>query len=113
MGLVRAGQVVETPSLAVGTGYGVMDNLVYAYDPGNKLLKVTDNANDTYGFKDGINTGDDFSYDANGNMLTDANKGITNILYNHLNLPNQVFINNPEHIGNISYIYTEASVPPG
>ncbi|MDP2193298.1 MAG: hypothetical protein Q8K36_02070, partial [Alphaproteobacteria bacterium] len=49
MELVRQGQVIENPNLALGAGYGTMDNLVYAYDPGNKLLKVTDNANDTYG----------------------------------------------------------------
>jgi len=90
MGLIRAGQVIENPNLALGAGYGTMDNLAYAYDSGNKLTKVTDNANDTYGFKDGINTGNDFTYDANGNMLSDANKAITNITYNHLNLPTTV-----------------------
>ncbi|PKP14814.1 MAG: hypothetical protein CVU07_12955, partial [Bacteroidetes bacterium HGW-Bacteroidetes-23] len=52
----------------------------------------------------------EYTYDPNGNMLTDANKGITNILYDHLNLPTQVFINNPEHIGNISYIYDASGV---
>jgi len=106
MGLVRQGQTIENPNLALGAGYGTMDNLVYTYDSGNKLLKVTDNAtNGTYGFKDGADLAIEYTYDTNGNMLTDANKGITNITYNHLNLPTQVFINNPEHVGNISYIY--------
>ena len=30
------------------------------------------------------------SYDENGNMIKDRNKGITNIVYNHLNLPVQI-----------------------
>jgi len=78
--------------------------LEYTYDAGNKLTKVEDIAS-LEGFKNGANTPIEYTYDPNGNMLTDANKGITNILYDHLNLPTQVFINNPEHIGNISYIY--------
>ncbi|CAM1356395.1 DUF6443 domain-containing protein [Tenacibaculum halocynthiae] len=74
------------------TSFGAMDNLYYTYDAGNKLLKVTDIANKTHGFKDGTNTGNDYTYDANGNMIADANKGITNITYNHLNLPTRVTI---------------------
>ncbi|MBD1261973.1 hypothetical protein HZY62_15325, partial [Maribacter polysiphoniae] len=42
----------------------------------------------------------------NGNMKTDANKGITGITYNHLNLPTQVTLNS----GNISYIYDATGV---
>ncbi|SFW21376.1 RHS repeat-associated core domain-containing protein [Sinomicrobium oceani] len=83
------------------TSFGVMDNLAYTYDTGNKLLKVTDSGNKTYGFKDGTNTGNDYTYDANGNLLTDANKGITGISYNHLNLPTQVSFGSNK----IAYIY--------
>ncbi|RZS90546.1 DUF6443 domain-containing protein [Aquimarina brevivitae] len=86
----------------------LMDDLVYAYDEGNKLLKVTENATTSIkdeGFKDGINTGDDFIYDTNGNMVTDNNKGISSISYNHLNLPSIVNINSTAHTGNITYIY--------
>ncbi|WP_164914066.1 DUF6443 domain-containing protein [Aquimarina sediminis] len=85
--------------------FGTMDILSYTYDSGNKLLKVTDTANKTFGFKDGINTNNDFSYDVNGNMTLDQNKGITEITYNHLNLPKTVTINNTSNNGNISYIY--------
>ncbi len=89
------------------TSFGTMDDLTYSYDAGNKLLKVSDAGNDTYGFKDGINTGDDYTYDTNGNMLTDANKGISaNIAYNHLNLPTTV----PIGSGAISYIYDATGV---
>ena len=92
---------------ASATTFGVMDNLSYTYDSGNKLLKVADAATiDQFGFKDdAVNTAadttNDYTYDVNGNMLTDTNKGITSILYNHLNLPTQVTIGGQ----NISYTY--------
>ncbi len=78
-----------------------MDILGYTYDAGNKLVKVTDTGNATYGFKDGANLTTEYIYDANGNMKTDTNKGITTITYNHLNLPTQVTMAG----GNILYIY--------
>ena len=34
--------------------------------------------------KDGTNATTEYIYDQNGNMKSDANKGITNITYNHL-----------------------------
>lgn len=72
-----------------------MDNLSYDYGTGNgtsnKLLKVTDAADKTKGFVEPTSTtGNDYAYDANGNMILDQNKGITAIAYNHLNLPRQV-----------------------
>ncbi|WP_109300057.1 DUF6443 domain-containing protein [Aquimarina sp. AU474] len=87
------------------TTFGDMDILSYTYDNGNKLLRVGDTGNDNYGFKDGTNTNDDFVYDANGNMTIDRNKGITGIIYNHLNLPATVSISNSQGTGTISYIY--------
>lgn len=86
------------------TTFGIMDDLVYTYDSGNKLTKVLDNGNDDYGFKDLVNQTTEYTYDANGNMLTDANKGITGITYNHLNLPTAVTTAQ----GTISYIYDAA-----
>lgn len=64
----------------------VLDDLLYAYNANsNKLLSVTESANsqsknptvyDNMGdFRDV--TGNDYTYDANGNLLTDANKSIT------------------------------------
>ena len=70
-----------------------IDDLTYVYmsDNSNQLLKVTDspNGNDAEGFID-ANKMDDYTYDVNGNLKTDANKGITNIIYNHLNLPTEI-----------------------
>ncbi|WP_394974955.1 RHS repeat-associated core domain-containing protein [uncultured Croceitalea sp.] len=78
-----------------------IDALAYSYDSGNKLLSVTDNNGSAEGFNDGNTSGNDYTYDQNGNMTSDANKGITNISYNHLNLPTSVGISG----GTISYIY--------
>jgi RHS repeat-associated protein len=85
-----------------------IDNLTYKYDSNdNKLKGVHDNSNSLQGFKDktGSTVNDiDYTYDANGNMLTDANKGITNIKYNHLNLPTEIIFNN-SNSKKITYLY--------
>jgi len=89
-----------------------MDDLTYSYDSGNKLTKVADAAPiDQFGFKDdavntAADTSNDYTYDANGNMKTDANKGITGISYNHLNLPTTVNIGG----GTITYMYDATGV---
>jgi len=71
-----------------------IDQLTYSYSPGfaNRLSSVSDAADPAFkadGFLDGnSNGGPDFSYDANGNLLTDLNRGIsTPIRYNMLDLP--------------------------
>ncbi len=85
-----------------------IDELYYTYS-NNKLTKVREAVTSSYkneGFKDGTNTNDDYNYDVNGNMTLDQNKGITNITYNHLNLPTQVTFgsrNGPTNT--ISYVY--------
>ncbi len=113
--LVRQG--VRAMSGSTVTSYGEMDNLSYTYQSNsNKLLKVTDAATlDMYGFRDDAeNTAadpiDDYTYDDNGNMLSDQNKGITNIAYNHLNLPTSISINGNGNVGTISYIYDATGV---
>jgi RHS repeat-associated protein len=69
-----------------------IDDLTYNYTPNSNLLeKVTDNPSTaTSGFVDGANIAVEYTYDSNGNMITDANKGITAIVYNHLNLPTKI-----------------------
>jgi len=88
-----------------------IDNLTYTYGLTNKnqLLKVTDATNHPKGFKDGTNTDNDFTYDANGNLKSDKNKGITSISYNHLNLPVEIVFNNSTST-KINYIYNAAGV---
>ncbi|HCW09189.1 MAG TPA: hypothetical protein DGG95_17670, partial [Cytophagales bacterium] len=72
-----------------------MDALTYDYvgqgtSRGNQLKSVTDAGDITNGFTDGNTSGEDYSYDLNGNMTADKNKNISGITYNHLNLPLQV-----------------------
>ncbi|WP_312079463.1 DUF6443 domain-containing protein, partial [Chryseobacterium sp.] len=62
-----------------------MDNLSYNYT-GNRLNSVTDSSMNYSGYPD--TSGNIISYDTNGNMLKQEDKGILEIRYNHLNLPN-------------------------
>jgi RHS repeat-associated protein len=82
------------------TVFGTMDNLTYTYDAGNKLTKVED-AGTTEGFKNGSTATTEYTYDSNGNMTKDLNKGISAIVYNHLNLPTKVTLSG----GAIDYVY--------
>ncbi|KQS52582.1 hypothetical protein ASG38_17205 [Flavobacterium sp. Leaf359] len=73
----------------------MVDDLDYAYLPNsNRVAKVTDYTNSPAGFRDdsdGTNdTQDDYAYDMNGNMVSDQNKNIDLIAYNHLNLPTKI-----------------------
>jgi len=89
---------------------GTMDILGYTYT-GNQLLKVADTGDKFAGFLDdpANNATNDYTYDANGNLTRDLNKGIgtsltdpTNIItYNYLNLPETVTKGN----NSIRYIY--------
>ena len=85
---------------------GIMDDLTYEYHSENlnQLVKVTESlsGNNHAGFKDGNTTGEDYGYDANGNMTSDKNKNITEIHYNHLNLPTKITFGTT---GAIEYIY--------
>ena len=85
-----------------GANGTAMDVLTYSYGTGNnqsnKLMSVADNGDKTNGFVDGNVTGDDYVYDANGNMMADKNKSISAIAYNHLNLPAQVTKTNGDYL---------------
>jgi RHS repeat-associated protein len=90
-----------------------IDNLVYSYGTGgersNKLLKVGDTGNKQQGFIDGANTDNDYTYDANGNIITDKNKSINaNITYLYpLNLPTSILRAIPGSVNGsgVGYIY--------
>lgn len=95
-----------------------IDRLTFDYDIGkNQLLFVTDNGIASKGFKDG-NLGNDFAFDANGNMINDRNKGIERIHFNsYLNLTEEIAKDNGERI---KYIYNANGIklrqevyPPG
>ncbi|MDD5508423.1 MAG: RHS repeat-associated core domain-containing protein, partial [Bacteroidales bacterium] len=64
-----------------------MDDLTYSYIyNGNQVDQIEDAGNKSYGFID-ADYDSEYTYDANGNMIMDMNKGIISITYNHLNLP--------------------------
>ena len=46
--------------------------------------------NDGFQVKDGVKQANEYTYDSNGNLTKDLNKGISTITYNVLNLPNMV-----------------------
>jgi len=89
--------------------YGLIDNLTYTLS-GNELKKVTNAstnipANNGMHFVDGANQDTEYTYDANGNLTQDLNKGI-NITYNVLDLPNTLTTQS----GTVNYLYTADGV---
>jgi len=106
--LVRRGQI--EPGY-----YGNIDMLDYHYE-GNRLIALDDRGEETFEKYDFSDRGSKYSvedsepeykYDANGNMLSDANKGIVQIKYNHLNLPEEIWL---ERMRLIRYIYDAGGV---
>ncbi len=94
-------------------GSATIDNLTYTYQNGNvsnKLQNVMDNANNAqttlgdFHYPTGKTAAQiDYTYDANGNAITDYNRGITsNISYNTLDLPQTFSIGTK---GTIQYQY--------
>ncbi len=83
--LQRSGKLGET-------SFGPIDNLTYTYT-GNQVTRIDDavaTAAGQDGFKELVKTNNEYTYDVNGSMTADANKGITLIKYNYLNLPQVV-----------------------
>jgi RHS repeat-associated protein len=88
--------------------WNIIDKLGYLNYSGNQLGKVTDSAglNLPVGFQDKDNgLGYDYTYDPNGNIISDYNKSIASITYNYLNLPNVITITGK---GTITYTYDAA-----
>ena len=74
--------------------YGLIDNLTFTYN-GNQVTKVEDAVSGPYysgafHFVNGSNATTEYTYDQNGNMTKDLNKGISSIQYNLLNLPSRI-----------------------
>jgi RHS repeat-associated protein len=93
-----------------GSGIQTIDQLRYNYEDNgqsNRLLKVGDAMPD-YGTGDFVNTNgtaDDYSYDANGNLASDANKEIDTIIYTHFDKPQEIRFKNGK---SLEYSYDAA-----
>ncbi|AEV99381.1 hypothetical protein A4D02_34265 [Niastella koreensis] len=101
----------------------VFDDLHYEYHlDGNKLKSVTDNmpvqtSSGLGDFQDNNTGSNDYGYDVNGNLVTDKNKKLNGvadvdqasgaIVYNHLNLPSLINVDNGNK-GTITYVYNAA-----
>ncbi|AZB10910.1 RHS repeat-associated core domain-containing protein [Chryseobacterium sp. G0162] len=68
-------------------GVELMDNLNYIYT-GNRLNKVDDISGNYGGYPSF--SGNPITYDSNGNMTSQIDKGMLQIDYNYLNLPNYI-----------------------
>jgi len=107
----------------VNNGVRVIDKLSYSYTGGGNQLQGVTDIGDTgaftdssnpkiakykdLGFRDGNTIGEDYQYDANGNMVADHNKDIDQITYNHLNLPIRVTKDNGDYV---EYTYNAAGI---
>ena len=83
--------------------YGITDDLTYQYD-GNRLIRVTNHAADTPAYKDamyyvdGADLDTERTYDANGNMTSNADSRISRISYDALNMPCRIDYIDGSHI---------------
>jgi RHS repeat-associated protein len=89
---------IQAMTVAIGqTGFGLM-GYNFQYDQLNRLKTMNVNK--------GLTAATQYTYDSNGNLTSDINKGITNITYNHLNLPLTItFVTN-----RIEFIYDATGV---
>ncbi len=100
------------------TTYGLIDKLTMDYTgTGNQLKSVSDEAaniliSESSDFKDKVSPAGtvEYTYNANGAMKSDLNKGITQIQYNSLNLPRAIEIANSSVSGRIKYTYSAGGV---
>ncbi|NCC11575.1 MAG: RHS repeat-associated core domain-containing protein, partial [Bacteroidia bacterium] len=86
------------------------DDLTLSYQ-GNQLIKVEDAAptfavSESTDFKNGVNQAIEYTYDKNGNLTKDLNKGISIISYNSLNLPVSLSIANNSGSATNRYTYS-------
>lgn len=88
----------------------LIDNLTLTYQKeGNQLLSVKDDETDSYKYEvieyidrhEATTDEPDMRYDTNGNLISDADRGISVIHYNILNLPDTIQFVNGNQIVNL------------
>lgn len=87
--------------------YGTVDEITATFS-GNQTASLRDDAptvllESSLDLPHGQWDGTDFAYDANGNLCRDLSRGVTDITYNVLNLPQRVEF---ESGGHIDYLYS-------
>ncbi len=106
LSLSREGKLSER------SNYALIDELDYSYT-GNQLKSVNDiddSDHQNNGFSDnGSFSSLEYTYDNNGNMISDLNKHLTISQYNYLNLPQQLNINT-DGTNEINYLYDAAGI---
>lgn len=104
-------KTLQRYGLTAASSYGIIDNLT-AEHTGNQLKYITDAGpnvalNASMDFKDYTKgTTTEYTYNANGAMVKDMNKGISAIAYNSLNLPRIVDIKSKTAEGRNEYTYS-------
>lgn len=93
-----------------GSTYASVDNLAMTY-AGNQLTRVDDSGTsvsipESSDFKNYSNVATEYTYNRNGALAKDLNKGITEIKYNSLNLPQQMDIKSPVTEGRNEYLHS-------
>jgi RHS repeat-associated protein len=78
--------------VAGSTNALMIDNLRYEYS-GNRLIKIMDEQIGNSKGYPSLSAHNTITYDNNGNMINHLDKGIDEITYNFLNLPNNIKIN--------------------
>ena len=82
---------------------GSIDNLNFDHSDSdgnetNQLYDITDTSGNTEGYTDTHPSGDNYSYDNEGRLIADQNKGITSIQYNYLDLPDHITFSDGNNI---------------
>ena len=89
-----------------GEKYGLIDCLAYSYE-GNRVVSITDDGQEVYSygafhFVDGADEAEEYTYDSNGNITSDLNRGISDISYDVNNRPHRIRFSDG---GETRYIY--------
>lgn len=105
--IVRHRRVSDIPAGAPTYHYDEVDNLTLTYD-GNRLVKVTDTAGHPvnsggYDFSDGADADSEYTYDHNGRLTSDLNRGIAAIEWNATSQPLSIRLDGGERL---EYTYT-------
>ena len=89
-----------------GEKYGLIDCLAYSYE-GNRVVSITEDGQEVYSygafhFVDGADEAEEYTYDSNGNITSDHNRGISDISYDVNNRPHRIRFSEG---GETRYIY--------